>query len=180
VVVDLNSTDGTGTSGGYAAGDTLVNIQDLTGSDFNDTFVASAAANNFEGGGGTNTVSYARANDGAGVTVDLFQHVGSNGFAAGDTYSNIQNVIGSSYADLFIADNNVNSFTVAAVPIRSATSIRLRRSRSTWPAEPAPAASPRATATAVSPTSSVLPSTTPSWPAAWPMSSTAAAVRTIA
>ncbi|OWY35892.1 beta strand repeat-containing protein [Herbaspirillum aquaticum] len=111
VVVDLNSTDGTGTSGGYAAGDTLVNIQDLTGSDFNDTFVASAAANNFEGGGGTNTVSYARANDGVGVTVDLFQHVGSNGFAAGDTYSNIQNVIGSSYADLFIADNNVNSFT---------------------------------------------------------------------
>ncbi|WP_432419681.1 beta strand repeat-containing protein, partial [Herbaspirillum aquaticum] len=75
VVVDLNSTDGTGTSGGYAAGDTLVNIQDLTGSDFNDTFVASAAANNFEGGGGTNTVSYARANDGVGVTVDLFQHV---------------------------------------------------------------------------------------------------------
>ncbi|ALU88885.1 hypothetical protein Hrubri_1680 [Herbaspirillum rubrisubalbicans M1] len=110
VVVDLNSTDGTGTSGGYAAGDTLVNIQDLTGSNYDDTFVASAVANNFDGGGGNNTVSYARANDGNGVTVDLFQRVGSNGFAAGDQYTNIQNVIGSNYDDLFIADNNANSF----------------------------------------------------------------------
>uniref|UniRef100_UPI0039F6C969 beta strand repeat-containing protein n=1 Tax=Herbaspirillum huttiense TaxID=863372 RepID=UPI0039F6C969 len=110
VVVDLNSTDGTGTSGGYAAGDTLVNVQDLTGSIYDDTFVASAAANNFDGGGGNNTVSYARANDGNGVTVDLFQRLGSNGFPAGDQYTNIQNVIGSNYDDLFIADNNANSF----------------------------------------------------------------------
>ncbi|WP_044529562.1 beta strand repeat-containing protein, partial [Herbaspirillum sp. B65] len=114
VTVDLNYTDGTGTSGGYAAGDTLTNIQDLTGSNYDDTFVASAVANHFDGGGGNNTVSYARANDGNGVTVDLFQRVGSNGFAAGDQYTNIQNVIGSNYDDLFIADNNANSFAGGA------------------------------------------------------------------
>jgi hypothetical protein len=51
--VDLNFTNGTGTSGGYAAGDTLTNIQDLTGSSFDDTFVASNAANRFDGGTST-------------------------------------------------------------------------------------------------------------------------------
>jgi hypothetical protein len=108
VTVDL--VLGTG-SGGYAANDTYTNIQNVTGSNFDDTFIASLAGNAFDGGGGTNTVSYAKASDGNGVTVDLFNHVGSNGFAAGDTYANIQNVIGTAYDDTFIADNNHNVFT---------------------------------------------------------------------
>ncbi|WP_240475619.1 beta strand repeat-containing protein [Herbaspirillum rhizosphaerae] len=108
VTVDL--VDGTG-AGGYAAGDTYVNIQNVTGSAFNDTFIASAAANAFNGGSaGSDTVSYARASDGVGVTVNLVTGAGSNGFAAGDTYANIQNVIGSSYNDIFVASNDVNRF----------------------------------------------------------------------
>src|SRR5450830_710665 len=111
VTVDLTQIDGLGTSGGFAQGDTLVNIQDLTGSQYSDTFVASAAANALDGGtGGSDTVSYARANDGIGVTVNLALGTGSNGFAAGDTYVHIQNVIGSAYNDTFFATNDTNRF----------------------------------------------------------------------
>ncbi|RXZ38982.1 calcium-binding protein [Oxalobacteraceae bacterium CAVE-383] len=102
VVVDLSVTDGTGTSGG-AAGDTFVNIQDITGSNQNDTFVASTAANNFDGGTGSDTVSYARVTGGVGVTVDLTAGGAlTGGAAAGDTYTSIENVIGSANNDLFI------------------------------------------------------------------------------
>ncbi|WP_299538047.1 calcium-binding protein [uncultured Herbaspirillum sp.] len=105
VTVDLVLGSG---SGGYADNDTYVNIQNVTGSASDDTFIASLAANDFVGGAGTNTVSYAKASDGNGVTVDLFHGTGSNGFAGGDTYSGIQNVIGSAYDDTFIADSNSN------------------------------------------------------------------------
>ena len=108
VIVDLNYTDGTGTSGGYAEGDQLVNIQDLTGSNFDDTFVASAATNSFDGGAGSNRVSYAAST--AGVTVDLVDGKGTGGYAQGDTYVNIQNVTGSDGDDTFIASNQVNNF----------------------------------------------------------------------
>ncbi|MFX5603104.1 hypothetical protein ABTD90_21390, partial [Acinetobacter baumannii] len=54
VTVDLTHTDGTGTSGGYAQGDVLAHIQNLIGSAYNDTFIASADFNNFNGGGGSN------------------------------------------------------------------------------------------------------------------------------
>ncbi|MET3430609.1 hypothetical protein ABIC71_000072 [Herbaspirillum seropedicae] len=107
VTVDLVLGVGTG---GYANNDTYANIQNVTGSGFDDTFIASLAANAFDGGAGNNTVSYAKAGDGNGVTVDLFNGRGSNGFAAGDTYANIQNVIGSAYDDTFVADNNHNVF----------------------------------------------------------------------
>ena len=108
VTVDLNYTDGTGTFGGYATGDKLINIQDLTGSSFDDTFVASNAVNNFDGGAGSNTVSYAASN--AGVTIDLAAGGGGGGYAAGDSYIRIQNVIGSGGDDLFIASSDANRF----------------------------------------------------------------------
>ncbi|MFL9923775.1 calcium-binding protein, partial [Herbaspirillum lusitanum] len=108
VTVDLNYTNGTGTGGGYATGDKLVNIQDLTGSNFNDTFVASAADNSFDGGLGSNTVSYAAST--AAVTIDLVNGTGSGGYANNDTYVNIQNVIGSDGNDTFIASNAANAF----------------------------------------------------------------------
>ena len=91
---------GTG-SGGYAQGDTYTNIQDATGGSGNDTFVASSVANNFDGGAGINTVSYESST--SGVTVNLSTQMvagvagnsGSGSYATGDTYANIQNVIGS-------------------------------------------------------------------------------------
>ncbi|MFL9880427.1 calcium-binding protein, partial [Herbaspirillum rhizosphaerae] len=115
VAVDLNYTDGTGTSGGYATGDHLSNIQDLTGSSSDDTFVASAANNNFDGGTSTatshNRVSYAASD--AGVTVDLNSTTGvgtSGGYAAGDTFVNIQDLTGSASDDIFVASLASNNF----------------------------------------------------------------------
>jgi hypothetical protein len=108
VTVDLNYTDGTGTSGGYAAGDKLINIQDLTGSSGNDTFVASNVANNFDGGAGSNTVSYAASN--AAVTIDLVLGGGNGGYATGDAYTRIQNIIGGAGDDMFIANGDANRF----------------------------------------------------------------------
>ncbi|WP_373868068.1 beta strand repeat-containing protein, partial [Oxalicibacterium faecigallinarum] len=107
VTVDL--VMGTG-SGGYAANDTYVHIQNVIGSAQNDLFIANNEANAFTGNGGIDTVSYARANDGIGVTVDLNAGQGTNGFADGDTYDGIQNVIGTAYDDTFVASDLVNVF----------------------------------------------------------------------
>ncbi|MCA1322841.1 calcium-binding protein [Herbaspirillum sp. alder98] len=109
VTVDLSNTTGANTSGGYANGDSFNGISNIIGSSSNDTFYASSVANFFDGGGGINTVNYARSN--AGVTVDLFHNTGANGYAAGDTYLNIQNAVGSSSNDLFVANGVANVFT---------------------------------------------------------------------
>ncbi|MBF8177102.1 beta strand repeat-containing protein [Herminiimonas contaminans] len=107
LTIDL-LTPGAAGIGGSAAGDTYVNIQDVTGGSGNDTFVASLAANNFDGGGGTNTVSY--AGSATGVKVDFYRGEGTGGTADGDTYKNIQSVIGSSFDDIFTADPNSVKF----------------------------------------------------------------------
>ncbi len=115
VTVDLFHANGVGTSGGFAQGDKFINIQNVIGSTFDDTFVASAAANTFDGGGGNhNRVSY--ANDTVGVTVDLFNGTGSGAgsLAAGDILINIQDATGGSGNDTFIASNVANAFNGGA------------------------------------------------------------------
>src|SRR5450830_22754 len=106
VTVDLSTGLG---SGGDAQGDVLSNIQNLIGSAYDDTFVANDKANRLDGGtGGSDTVSYAQST--AAVTIDLSTGIGSGGSAAGDTYTHIENVIGSAYSDTFIANSDANSF----------------------------------------------------------------------
>ncbi|MNR98479.1 Bifunctional hemolysin/adenylate cyclase precursor [compost metagenome] len=115
VTVDLFHANGVGTSGGFAQGDKFINIQNVIGSTFDDTFVASAAVNTFDGGGGThNRVSY--ANDTIGVTVDLVNGLGSGvgSLAAGDKFFNIQDATGGSGNDTFIASNVANAFNGGA------------------------------------------------------------------
>ncbi|MNK04434.1 Bifunctional hemolysin/adenylate cyclase precursor [compost metagenome] len=114
MIINLSDTTVSGVlagrgSGGDAASDTYINIQDVTGGGGNDTLIGGAAANYFDGGGGNNTVSYASTNSTA-VTVDLFHGSGTGGYAQGDTYANIQNVIGSSGNDLFYASTVANNF----------------------------------------------------------------------
>ncbi|MFX5602629.1 hypothetical protein ABTD90_18950, partial [Acinetobacter baumannii] len=90
-------------------GDQLSNIQNLRGSAFSDTFVANAAVNRLDGGsGGSDTVSYASSN--SAVTVNLVTGTGTGGYAQGDTYTHIQNVIGSDYNDIFVASGEANRF----------------------------------------------------------------------
>ena len=51
--------------GGDAEGDRLSNIENLTGSSFNDTLEGDAGNNTLVGGSGIDTVSYANATSGA-------------------------------------------------------------------------------------------------------------------
>ena len=71
--VTVSLMTGTG-SGGDAQGDTLTNIENLTGSNFDDTLEGNAGNNKLVGGLGIDTVSYAHATSGTngqGVTVNL-------------------------------------------------------------------------------------------------------------
>ena len=106
--VTVNLSTGAGT-GGSAQGDTYAHIQNVIGSAFNDTFVGNIDANSFDGGsGGQDTVSY--ANSAQGVSVNFVSGRGVGGDAEGDTYSHIQNVIGSAYDDVFVAGINSRIF----------------------------------------------------------------------
>lgn len=58
------------------------------------------------GGPGIDTASYADST--AGVSVNLLSNLGQGGTADGDTYSSIEYVIGSDYADLIVGDNGNN------------------------------------------------------------------------
>ena len=119
VTVDLAA--GTG-SGGEAAGDTLDNIENLSGSLENDILAGDAGANKLqgwggddvlrgaagadtlEGGTGTDTASYYTS--AVGVTVDLAAGTGSGGDAAGDTLSGIENLSGSNLGNDTLAGNS--------------------------------------------------------------------------
>jgi Ca2+-binding RTX toxin-like protein len=116
---------------GQASGDTCSGIENLTGSDFGDTLIGDAGINiltggtgddvleglagadQLIGGTGTNTASYEHSADtgGIGVTASLVAPAGNTGDAAGDTYSDIQNLIGSAFVDTLTGDNNANVLT---------------------------------------------------------------------
>lgn len=78
---------------------------DVTSTDM--LFVATPCPETFVGGGGSNTVSYENAT--GPVWVDLASGHGWLGWACGDSYRNIQNVIGSRYGDLLIGDGQDNT-----------------------------------------------------------------------
>jgi Ca2+-binding RTX toxin-like protein len=95
---------------GGAGTDILSNLENITGSSFNDTLEGSAADNVLNGGTGVNTVSYARA--GSAVTVDLNIAQPQNTVGAGvDTLKNFTNLIGSAFGDTLTGstkDNVIN------------------------------------------------------------------------
>jgi len=103
----LNSPQHTGGSGL----DTLVNIQNLTGSSYDDVIIGDNNPNILDGGLGSDTVSYSHAVN--SVTVDL-GGLTSTGKATGgggnDTLLNFENVIGSSYDDILKGTVGNNSF----------------------------------------------------------------------
>jgi Ca2+-binding RTX toxin-like protein len=112
--------------------DTLISIENLIGSNFNDTLTAGAAAAGISGGGGddlilsgagddtlnggtgTNTVSYVNAH--AGVTVSLaLQGVAQNTVGAGhDVLSNFLYLTGSAFNDVLTGDVHNNSINGGA------------------------------------------------------------------
>jgi subtilisin family serine protease/Ca2+-binding RTX toxin-like protein len=86
-------------TGSNATGDTLIAIENLTGSNYNDTLEGNAGNNVLNGAGGIDIVVYANAT--AGVTVNLAVAAAQNTVGAGtDTISNFENLIGSAFADM--------------------------------------------------------------------------------
>ncbi len=117
--VTINFANGTVT-GGDATGDVLVKITNLIGSDhadrltgnfFANTIEGGAGADTLNGGSGIDTLSY--ASDTAGVTVDLMAGTASGGDAAGDVFSNFENLAGGSGADL-LTGNGADNFIFGA------------------------------------------------------------------
>lgn len=112
--VGVSLTSGTGWAGD-ANGDTLTQIENLIGSNFNDVLTGNAAANLLIGGagadqlngeGGIDTASYAMAS--AGISVSLATGSGTAGEAAGDVLTNIENLIGSAYNDVLTGNAGDN------------------------------------------------------------------------
>jgi Ca2+-binding RTX toxin-like protein len=122
VVVDLAA--GTG-SGGAAQGDTLVAIENVSGSQGSDTIAGDAGANTLQGwngsdllrgrggadtldgGAGIDLASY--WGEATGVTVNLATGTGSGGNAAGDTFAAIENVNGGKGGDTLIGSSGANA-----------------------------------------------------------------------
>ena len=103
---------------GQGGTDTLISIEALIASAFNDTlsgdgnsnvFKGSAGFDGIFGGDGFDTVDYSGA--ASGVTVELFNSRATNdGQGAGDFLSSIENVIGSAFNDTLIGDGGGNVF----------------------------------------------------------------------
>ncbi|MGD9814802.1 MAG: M10 family metallopeptidase C-terminal domain-containing protein [Hyphomonadaceae bacterium] len=108
VTVNLHTMTATG---GDATGDTLISIEDATGTNFDDMFISGTAANDFAGGTGNDTVSY--ANSAAGVIIDLGSGASWDG-SVNDTFSSIEYAIGSAFADTFYGTAGDNRFTGGA------------------------------------------------------------------
>ncbi len=120
------------TAEGDAAGDTFTGIENLTGTDSNDTLIGNVSTNTLaggagddvleglgdadilDGGTGNNTASYEHGTDqggGLGVTASLLTPASNTGDAFGDTYANIQNLLGSAFNDTLTGDANSNILT---------------------------------------------------------------------
>ena len=76
----------------------------------NDTFFAgNGSVDIFNGDDGIDTVTYAGEN--GMITASLTSGLGSNGYADGDWYYNIENLIGSTYGDTLTGNNKDNILT---------------------------------------------------------------------
>jgi Ca2+-binding RTX toxin-like protein len=130
--VTVSLVAGTG-SGGDAEGDTLTNIEWLRGSYFDDILIGDGGANTLSGLGGRDTLNGGAGSDrlvggagadvliggagvdtvlydnaSAGVTVNLVNPAVNTGDAAGDTYSSVENLVGSTLNDTLTGNQIAN------------------------------------------------------------------------
>ena len=115
--VTVNLATGTA-SGGHAQGDVLRDIENLHGSDHNDSLTGDSQDNWLRGGAGADTLDggdgdydwAAYGDSDAGVNVNLAAGTASGGHATGDVLRNIENLHGSDHADTLIGDAGNNAF----------------------------------------------------------------------
>ncbi|MFE0756489.1 calcium-binding protein [Inquilinus sp. NPDC058860] len=130
--VTVNLALGTA-SGGHATGDTLISIENLRGSQFDDHLTGDTGANRLSGADGTDVLDGGAGADrligGAGadtliggtgidqavydnaltgVTANLGNAAANTGDAAGDSYSSIENLFGSMFGDTLTGDAGAN------------------------------------------------------------------------
>jgi Ca2+-binding RTX toxin-like protein len=95
--------------------DTLVSIENVIGSRYNDTITGDAGnniiaglggADTINGRGGIDTIDYSASAN--GVTIDLLDNRASGGDANGDSLTSIENVIGTSRRDVIWGSNDGN------------------------------------------------------------------------
>lgn len=72
----------------------------------NDWINGSAGADLINGGDGVDTVDYSASP--AAVAVDLLNNFGQGGYAQGDTYQSVENIVGSAFNDWLSGDNGAN------------------------------------------------------------------------
>jgi len=120
----LDLSDATGLSNTNAAyGDTFANVERFKLTTFDDTFIGSAGndivldaggADSYDGGAGSDEVSYLDA--GAAVTINLTDATGASntGFALNDTYTSIEKYRLSDFADTFTSSNGVGDVSWAS------------------------------------------------------------------
>ncbi|GGF86629.1 hypothetical protein GCM10007301_53150 [Azorhizobium oxalatiphilum] len=103
----LEGGDGNDTLQG-GAGDDI-----LRGGAGDDELTGGAGADIIEGGDGIDTVSYWHAPPQTGVTVNLATGTAYGGDAEGDILSGIENIRGTTGADVLIGDDNANEISIA-------------------------------------------------------------------
>lgn len=106
-VITVGDTPNITINGG--AGDDVI-----TAGAFGGTYEGGAGADVITGGAGVDRLSYLDSN--AGVTVNLDTGAASRGYAAGDTFSNIENLLGSIHDDVLTGDNGANTLWGYAGP----------------------------------------------------------------
>ena len=112
--MNLSQTTAQNTVG--AGTDAILHVENLTGSNFNDTLIGNSGNNILSGGGGndgldgaggTDTASYANA--AVGVTVSLLLAGAQNTIGAGiDTLSNFESLRGSNFNDILTGNGGTN------------------------------------------------------------------------
>lgn len=111
-------------SGGDAEGDELIDIENITGSAFDDIIYGNELANTISGNagndlisggagadivdGGTGSDSFTYINSSAAVNINLATNINSGGDAEGDKLTSIENIFGSVFADNIVGNNANN------------------------------------------------------------------------
>jgi Ca2+-binding RTX toxin-like protein len=117
-IVATFTGSGTGTvQDGFGTVDTLINIEQIRGSEFADQITGDGGNNVIEGAGGADvlvgglgvdTLNFIATTSGSGVTINLLTTEATGGDATGDVISGFENITGSRYADNLTGDNTSN------------------------------------------------------------------------